>query len=92
MIKKQEYVEYLLSTPNNYTCTNMAEHKRNLSHDVVNDFLRQSRFSSTDLWKLVEPHIEDSASSWMANRRLSQRIQATDWFGKMSMPQSACSA
>lgn len=65
MIKKHEYVEYLLSTPNNYTCTNMADHKSHLSHDVVNDFLRQSRFSSTDLWKLVEPYIEDSASSYL---------------------------
>lgn len=65
MIKKQEYVEYLLSTPYNYTCTNMADHKGNLSHDVVNDFLRQSRFSSTDLWKLVEPHIVDSDRSYI---------------------------
>nr|WP_223834286.1 hypothetical protein [Spirosoma profusum] len=41
MIAKREYIEYLLSTPFNYTCTNMADHKPNLSHDVVSDFLRR---------------------------------------------------
>jgi hypothetical protein len=63
MISKKEYVEYLLSTPINYTCTNMADHKPNLSHDVVSDFLSQSRFTPSDLWKLVEPYIEDSQDS-----------------------------
>ena len=41
MIGKHEYIEYLLSTPFNYTSTNMADHKPNLSHDVVSDFLRR---------------------------------------------------
>lgn len=63
MISKKEYVEYLLSTPFNYTCTNMAEHKPSVSHDVVSDFLRQERFAPSDLWKIVYPHIEDSATS-----------------------------
>ncbi|MDB6112857.1 MAG: hypothetical protein JWR69_4607, partial [Pedosphaera sp.] len=26
MITKWQYIEYLLSTPRNYTCTNLAEH------------------------------------------------------------------
>lgn len=62
-MSKKEYVEYLLSTPNNYTYTNMADHKPNLSHDVVSDFLSKSRFTASDLWKLVEPYIEDSQNS-----------------------------
>ena len=41
MISKKRYVEYLLSTPFNYTCTNLADHLDGVSHDVVNDFLRQ---------------------------------------------------
>lgn len=41
MIAKYEYIEYLLSTPFNYTCSNMARHKPSLSHDVVSDFLAQ---------------------------------------------------
>lgn len=63
MITKQEYIEYLLSTPFNYTCTNMADHKANLSHDVVSDFLRRERFTPAHLWTIVESFIHDSATA-----------------------------
>lgn len=63
MISKKEYIEYLLSTPFNYTCTNMADHKPNVSHDVVSDFLRQQRLTPAQLWAAVSPHIEDSETS-----------------------------
>lgn len=63
MISKKEYVEYLLSTPFNYTCSNMAEHKVSVSHDVVSDFLRQERFTPADLWQIVQAHLEDSPNS-----------------------------
>ena len=63
MIAKYEYIEYLLSTPFNYTCTNMADHKPNLSHDVVSDFLRRERFKPADLWSIVKDQIDDSASA-----------------------------
>ncbi|TAE26035.1 MAG: transposase [Cytophagales bacterium] len=38
----------------------MAEHKPNLSHDVVSDFLRQQRFKPADLWAVVKNQIDDS--------------------------------
>lgn len=63
MIAKHEYIEYLLSTPFNYTCTNMANHKPNLSHDVVSDFLRRERFTPADLWAIVKTRINDSESA-----------------------------
>lgn len=63
MIGKNEYIQYLLSTPFNYTCTNMADHKANVSHDVVSDFLRQERLTPAQLWSAVRPHIEDSETS-----------------------------
>ena len=63
MITKHEYIEYLVSTPFNYTCTNMADHKPNLSHDVVTDFLTQERFKPADLWAIVQPHLEDDENS-----------------------------
>lgn len=63
MIRKREYVEYLLSTPFNYTCTNLAAHKEAVSHDVVSDFLRQQRFTPAQLWAIVSPHLEDSDQS-----------------------------
>jgi hypothetical protein len=63
MITKREYVEYLLSTPNNYTCTNLAEHKSAMSHDVVSDFLRRERFTPAELWEIVSNHLNDSVQS-----------------------------
>lgn len=52
MITKKQYVEYLVSTPQNCTCTYLAEHLENVSHDVVNDFLHQKRFMPRAVWKL----------------------------------------
>lgn len=63
MITKKQYVEYLLSTPFNYTCTNMAEHLRTVSHDVVNNFLSEERLTSSDLWKTVNKLIVDSSEA-----------------------------
>ena len=63
MLQKNDYIEYLLSTPFNYTCTNLADHKPNLSHDSVSDFLRRERFTPSQLWASVAPHIEDSETS-----------------------------
>ena len=65
MIAKHEYIEYLLSTPFNYTCTNMADHKPNLSHDVVSDFLAQQRFTPADLWAIVKAQIDDVQTAWI---------------------------
>lgn len=63
MITKKEYIEYLLNTPINYTCTNMADHKPGLSHDVVSDFLRCSKFTPSQLWDAVRDRIEDNAQA-----------------------------
>ena len=60
MLNKQDYISYLLSAQTNYTCTELADHKANLSHDVVSDFLRRERFIPSQLWEVVSPHIEDS--------------------------------
>jgi len=60
MITKKQYVEYLVSTPKNCTCTYLAEHLEGVSHDVVNDFLHQKRFRPREVWQLVKDRIEDS--------------------------------
>lgn len=60
MITKRQYVAYLVSTPKNCTCTYLAEHLEDVSHDVVNDFLRQKRFMPREVWKLVKDRIKDS--------------------------------
>jgi hypothetical protein len=60
MITKKQYVEYLVSTPRNCTCTYLAEHLEEVSHDVVTDFLRQKRFMPREVWELVKDRIADS--------------------------------
>lgn len=60
MITKRQYVEYLVSTPKNCTCTYLAEHLEDVSQDVVNDFLRHKRFMPGEVWQLVKDRIEDS--------------------------------
>jgi len=65
MISKKQYVEYLLSTPNNYTCTHLADHLDGVSHDVVNDFLIQERLMPRQLWAMVRAQINDSAEAFL---------------------------
>ena len=65
MITKKQYVEYLVSTPKNCTCTYLAEHLEDVSHDVVNDFLHQKRFLPRELWQLVKDRIADSKDAFL---------------------------
>ena len=65
MIIKQKYVEYLVSTPINYTCTNLAEHLEGMSHDAVSDFLKRERLTANHLRELVEEQIDDSADAYL---------------------------
>jgi hypothetical protein len=65
MITKNQYIEYLLSTPINYTCSNLAEHLENISHDSVTDFLQNSRFTPKQLWELVKNRIDDSEEAFI---------------------------
>src|SRR4029450_4344868 len=65
MITKKQYVEYLVSTPKNCTCTYPAEHLEDVSHDVVNDFLRPKRFMPREVWRLVKDRLEDSKGAFL---------------------------
>jgi hypothetical protein len=81
MITKNQYIEYLLSTPINYTCSNLSEHLENVSHDSVTDFLQKQRFTPEDLWELVKNRIDDSAEAFLLvddsvqNKQYSQAIE-----------------
>jgi len=65
MITRNQYIEYLLSTPINYTCSNLSEHLENVSHDTVTDFLQNQKFTPRDLWDLVKDRIDDSAEAFL---------------------------
>ena len=60
-ITKQKYVEYLISTPINYTCTNLADHlDDDISHDAINDYLRHEKYTPHTIWELAHPLINNS--------------------------------
>lgn len=63
MITKQKYVEYLISTPVNYTCTNLADHLADVSHDVVSNYLKRERLTARHLWELVAGRIDHAADA-----------------------------
>ena len=85
MIHKKHYVEYLLCTPFNFTCTNMADHTEGVSHDVVNDFLRQERLPPRLLWELVRGRIDDGPEAFLIvddsvhDKRYSYFIELVRW-------------
>jgi DDE superfamily endonuclease len=60
MITKQQYIEYLLNAPVNYTCSNLAEHLEGVSHDAVSDFLQRGRVTANRVWELVEPLLDNT--------------------------------
>ena len=65
MLTQTAYIEYLLSTPTNYTCTLLAAHLPDASHDQVNRFLRNSRLPVRQLRALVQPLLPDSSEAFL---------------------------
>jgi SRSO17 transposase len=80
MITKRQYVEYLLNTPVNYTCSNLAEHLDGVSHDAASDFLQRGRVTANRLWELVEPLLNNTEEAVLIvddsvqNKQYSQQI------------------
>lgn len=64
-ITKRQYIEYLISTPANYTCSNLANHLENVSHDAVTDYLQRERLTASHLWELAQGLIKDSPQAYL---------------------------
>ncbi|MBO3272266.1 IS701 family transposase [Hymenobacter defluvii] len=83
MLTQTHYIEYLLSTPKNYTCTNLADHLPDISHDQVNRFLRTSTLPVSQLRQLVQPLLHDSPEAFLLvddsvqDKRYSRFIELT---------------
>ena len=65
MLTQAKYIDFLLSTPRNYTGTHLAAHLPEVSHDQVNRFLRDSAFSAAQLRELVLPLLADSPEAFL---------------------------
>ncbi len=81
-MNKRQYIEFLISTPGNYTATYLAEHLESAasSHDAISDFLRGAKMTPRGLWEVVAPLLEDSAESYLIlddsvqDKRYSRKI------------------
>ena len=51
MITKQSYVEYLRSTPVNFTCANLADYRDAACHDAINNSLWREKYTARPLWE-----------------------------------------
>jgi hypothetical protein len=65
MITKEQYIEFLISTPINYTCTHLADHLSGISHDSITDFLRSQRLTAQSIWLSAKMLISDTAESFL---------------------------
>jgi len=81
MLTKQKYIEYLISTPVNYTCSNLAAHLEQVSHDAVSDYLQRDKLTARGLWELVSPLLKDTPQAYLLvddsvqDKRYSRKIE-----------------
>lgn len=81
MVTKKQYIEYLLHTPVNYTCSNLANHLPHVSHDAVSDFLARDKATARHVWELAKNVIHDEEASFLilddsvADKNYSQKIE-----------------
>ena len=81
---KQQYIEFLIATPGNYTCTNLAQHldgEQAISHDAISDYLRRQKMTPRSLWEVVQPLLDDGPDSYLIvddsvqDKRYSKKIE-----------------
>lgn len=62
---KLDYCQYLLSSPINYTVTNLANHLEGISHDRINRYLRGEKLTPRLLWDNVKVSLQPSESGYL---------------------------
>ena len=62
---RSDYCQYLLSSQANYTLTNLADHIKNISHDKINRYLKDSKLPPKLLWEHVEPDVTHSDNGYL---------------------------
>jgi hypothetical protein len=88
MVKRGQYIEYLIASPRNYTCSNLAEHLE-VSHDSVSDFLAQAKVRAGELWEQAKELINDDLGGYLIvddsvqDKRYSAKIELAryQWSG-----------
>mgnify|MGYP001792606172 CR=1 FL=1 len=67
---KLDYCQSLLSSPVNYTVTNLADHLDGISHDRINRYLRGEELTPRLLWENAQPSLKpDLKPIWSSTIR-----------------------
>jgi len=80
---KLDYCQYLLSSPVNYTLTNLSEHLAGVSHDTINRYLRGEKLTPRLLWDNVKSSVVSDARAYLIfddtvlDKRFSHSIELT---------------
>ena len=80
---KLDYCQYLLSSPINYTVTNLADHLAGISHDRINRYLRGEKLTPRLLWDNLEALLQRSENAYVLfddtvlDKRYSTSIELT---------------
>ena len=56
-VTRLDYCQFLLSSQINYTLTYFADHHQGLSHDTINQYLREEKMTPRLLWDNVQNEI-----------------------------------
>jgi hypothetical protein len=78
---KLDYCQYLLSSQINYTITNLAEHLENISHDKINNYLKNQKLTPNLLWENVKDLIVTHQDAYLIfddtvlDKRYSEEIE-----------------
>lgn len=76
-----DYCQYLLVSQTNYTLTNCADHRENMSHDALNRYLKSERLTARLVWENAREEIELSEHGYVvfddtvADKDHSHRIE-----------------
>lgn len=62
---KLDYCQYLISSPINYTVTNLADHLDGISHDRINRYLRGEKLTPRLLWDNVQPLLQPGSNAYL---------------------------
>src|SRR6266571_1863638 len=65
MITKEQYIEFLICTPINYTCTHLADPISGISHESITDFLKSQRLTAESVWKQAGMLIHNTEESFL---------------------------
>lgn len=77
---KNQYIEFLIHSPVNYTGTMLADHVDGVSHDAVSDFLSHSRSTARNIWELSRTLITNTEDGYLIaddsvqNKQYSEKI------------------